>query len=119
MTMTTHRPANTRTHWMHVLAGGVLLAMCAGQAAGEDTELTQQPFQISLGGFTNQSEITIRADGQTGQGTSFDWGDTVGDVDGTSIRLDSYWSINDRHHIRFMYTENSNQRTKVLDRDIE
>ena len=117
--MTTHRPATTRHPLVRLLAGGAVLAMFAGHATADDTQLTQQPFQISLGGFTNASEITIRADGETGAGTSFDWGDTIGDVDGTSIRLDSYWRINDRHHIRFMYTENSNRRTKVLDREIE
>jgi hypothetical protein len=117
--MTIHRPATTRNRLMRFFAGSALLAMCAGQAAAENTELTQQPFQISLGGFTNSSEIKIRADGSTGEGTEFDWGDTIGDVDGTSVRLDSYWRINDRHHIRFMYTENSNKRHKDLDREIE
>jgi len=118
--MTTHRLATTRTPLMRLLAGGALLAMCAGQASAEDTELSQQQFQISLGSFTNESDITIRADGEIkGDGTEFDWGNTIGDVDGTTIRLDSYWRINDRHHIRFMYTENSNKRHKNLDRTIE
>lgn len=116
--MTTYRLV-MRTHLMRLVAGGAFLAMFAGHATAEDTELTQQPFQVSLGGFTNSSEITIRADGETGTGTTFDWGDTIGDVDGTSIRLDSYWRINDRHHLRLMYTENSHRRTKILDRDIE
>ncbi len=40
-------------------------------------------------------------------------------MDGTSFRLDSYWRINDRHHVRFMYTENSSNRHKVLEREIE
>jgi len=117
--MTTHRLATTQPHLMRLLAGGALLAMYAGHAAAEDTQLTQQPFQISLGGFTNSSEITIRADGETGNGTTFDWGDEFGDIDGTNVRLDSYWRINDRHHLRLMYTENSSRRTRVLDRDIE
>ena len=115
--MTTHRLATTRTHLMRLLAGGAFLAMCAGQAAAEDTELTQQPFQISLGTFTNESDITIRADGDTTSGTEFDWGDTFGDVDGTKFRLDGYWRINDRHHVRFMYTENSAVNDRTLDRD--
>src|SRR6186713_214290 len=119
MTMTTHRPATTRNPLKRILAGGALLALCGAQAAAEDTKLTQQPFQISLGTFTNSSEIKIRADVEGSQGTEFDWGDTLGDVDGTTFRLDSYWRINDRHHIRFMYTENSNKRTKNLDRVID
>jgi hypothetical protein len=119
MTMTIHRPASTRNHLTRLLAGSALLAMCAGQAAAEDTQLTQQPFQISLGSFTNETDLTIRVDGETTTGTEFDWGDTIGDIDGTSIRLDSYWRINDRHHVRFMYTENSNRRHKNLDREVE
>jgi hypothetical protein len=119
MTMTIHRPANTRNQLTRLFAGGAFLAMLAGHASAEDILLTQQPFQISLGGFTNSSEIKIRADGVVGDdGTEFDWGDTLGDIDGTNIRLDSYWRINDRHHVRLMYTENSNRRTKILDRDI-
>jgi hypothetical protein len=117
--MTTHRPASAQNLLVQLLAGSAFLAMFAGQASAEDTELSQQEFQISLGTFTNESDITIRADGQGGDGTEFNWGDTIGDVDGTTIRLDSYWRINDRHHIRFMYTENSNERHKTLDRDIE
>lgn len=117
--MKTHRLATTHTHLMRMLAGAILVTF-AGNAMAEDTQLTQQPFQISLGTFTNESDITIRADGEAGQsGTEFDWGNTLGDVDGTTFRLDSYWRINDRHHIRFMYTENSNRRHKNLDREIE
>ena len=99
--MTTHRLANARNPLVRLLAGGAFLALCAGQAAAEDTDLTQQPFQISLGTFTNSSEITIRADGETGNGTTIDWDNEFGDVDGTRGRLDAYWRINDRHHIRF------------------
>jgi hypothetical protein len=119
--MTTHRLAITRTHMMRLLAGGALLAICAGQALAEDTKLSQQPFQISLGSFTNESDITLRADGSVNnaEGTEINWGNTIGDVDGTTVRLDSYWRINDRHHVRLMYTENSNKRTRILDRDIE
>jgi len=117
--MTTHRLANARNPLVRLLAGGAFLALCAGQAAAEDTDLTQQPFQISLGTFTNESEITIRADGEGAEGTKFNWGDEFGDVDGTRGRLDAYWRINDRHHIRFLYTDNSNRRTKIIDRDIE
>jgi hypothetical protein len=119
MTMTIHRPARTRNQLMQVLAAGAVFAMWAGHAAAEDTQLTQQPFQISLGSFTNSSEIKIRADAENQEGTEFDWGDTLGDVDGTTFRLDSYWRINDRHHVRFMYTENSSKRTRNLDREIE
>ena len=117
--MTTQRPATKRTQLMQLLAGSTFLAMFAGQAVAEDTELSQQPFQISLGSFTNSSEIIIRADAENSEGTEFNWGDTIGDVDGTSFRLDSYWRINDRHHVRFMYTENSSNRHKDLDREIE
>jgi hypothetical protein len=119
--MTTQRLAITRNHLMRTLAGGALLALCAGQAVAADTDLTQQPFQISLGSFTNESDITLRADGSANNedGTEINWGNTIGDVDGTTVRLDSYWRINDRHHVRFMYTENSNKRQKTLDRTIE
>jgi hypothetical protein len=116
--MTTHLLANARNLTVRLLAGGALLALCAGQAAAEDTELSQQPFQIALGSFTNESDLTIRADGDTAQGTEIDWGDTFGDVDGTKLRLDGYWRINDRHHIRLMYTENSSVNRRDIEREI-
>lgn len=117
--MTTRPHAITRAPFAGLCFAGASLAMFAGTAAAEDTKLTQQPFQISLGTFTNESDVTIRADGESTTGTEFNWGDTFGDVDGTKFRLDGYWRINDRHHVRFMYTENSNKKTRTLDRDIE
>lgn len=117
--MTTHPQAITRAPLARLLTAGALLAMFAGTAGAEDTQLTQQKFQISLGTFTNESDITIRADGETNTGTKLDWGNTFGDVDGTTFRLDGYWRINDRHHLRFMYAENSNQKSRIIDRDIE
>ena len=69
--MTIHRPAIARKQLMRLFVGSALLAMGADQAAAEDTKLTQQPFQISLGSFTNSSEITIRADGENQEGTEF------------------------------------------------
>ena len=118
--MTTHRLANARNPFVRVLAGGALLAMCAGQAAAEDTELTQQPFQISLGSVSpmrrkSRSAPTVR----TRNGTEIRLGrhDSAMST-ARAFRLDGYWRINDRHHVRFMYTENSQQADKDLDRDI-
>jgi hypothetical protein len=117
--MTTHPQAITRAPLARLFTAGALLAMFAGIATAEDTQLSQQPFQISLGSFTNESDVTIRADGETTTGTKLDWGNTFGDVDGTKFRMDGYWRINDRHHIRFMYTENSSRKIRTIDRDIE
>jgi len=118
--MTTHPKTSTRAPLVRLITAGAPLALLAGTAAAADTELTQQTFQVSVGTFTNASKITIRADGETPKsGDSINWGDTFGDVDGTRFRLDSYWRINDRHHLRLMYTDNSSSRTKVLDRLIE
>jgi len=117
--MTTRPHATTRATFAGLFIAGASLALFGGTAAAEDTKLSQQPFQISLGSFTNESDVTVRADGETNDGTELDWGNTFGDVDGTKFRLDGYWRINDRHHIRFMYTENSSRKTRVIDQNIE
>jgi len=119
-TMTIHRLATKRTPLLPLIAGGALLALTAGTALADDVNLAQTPFQISLGTFTNSSSVKIRADGETANsGTEINWGDTFGDVEGTKFRLDGYWRINDRHHVRLMYTSNSSVKRRSTDRILE
>jgi hypothetical protein len=87
-------------------------------AAAEDFSLIEQKGQVSLGTFINNSALKIRLDGDLGQGTSVNWGDTFGDKDVTRFRLDGLYRFSDRHHLRLMYTDYRRQTTRSLDEDI-
>ena len=118
MIMKDFASGQVRSQLMSLFKAGALLAF-ALHASAEDAKLTQRPFQVALGMFTNSSDVTIRADGVSTGGTTIDWDSTFGDIEGTRARLDAYWRITDRHHVRFMYTDNSSRHQTVLDRDIE
>jgi len=118
MIMKDFASGQVRSQLMSLFKAGALLAF-ALHASAEDAKLTQRPFQVALGIFTNSSDVTIRADGVSTGGTTIDWDSTFGDIEGTRARLDAYWRITDRHHVRFMYTDNSSRHQTVLDRDIE
>jgi hypothetical protein len=99
--------------------GAALLWACMTAAYAEDS-LIQQRGQISLGMFTNDSEVKIRVDAEGDPGTVVDWGRTVGDNgDVSRFRLDGLWRINPRHHIRLMYTDYSSDESQTIDEDIE
>jgi long-subunit fatty acid transport protein len=87
-------------------------------ASAEDFNLIQQKGQVSLGTFLNNSALKIRVDGEAGQGSSIDWGNTFGDKDVTRFRLDGVYRFNERHHLRVLYTDYSRQATRTLDEDI-
>jgi len=95
----------------------LVAAACPAQA--EDVALADQKFQVSLGTFVNQSKLTIRADGETGEGTTIDWKNTFGDQEASRLRLDGYWRFKERHHLRAMYTDYSKSATRTLERDID
>ena len=75
---------------------------------------------MSLGVFVNGSDVNLRVDGDNGEiGTEIDWSSEFGNVDLSRFRLDGTWRINDRHHIRGMYTDYSRAEERTLQRDIE
>jgi opacity protein-like surface antigen len=95
----------------------VLAVVHAAQA--EDFNLIQETGQVSLGVFTNDSEIKIRVDAEGQEGTVIDWGRTVGDSgDVTRFRLDGLWRFNPRHHLRVMYTDYSSNESRTIEDDI-
>jgi hypothetical protein len=112
-----------RTLPSHRLLGSVFatvtLGLGAWSASAEDVALADQKFQVSLGTFLNQSKLTIRADGETSEGTTIEWGDTFGDQEASRLRLDGYWRFKERHHLRVMYTDYGKSSTRTLERDIE
>jgi hypothetical protein len=101
------------------VCGATLLCAGVPAAQAEDVNLIQERGQVSLGTFLNKSELKIRVDGDTSEGTVVDWGNTFGNKDVTRFRLDGLWRINPRHHVRFMYTDYSRSTSRVIDEQIE
>jgi hypothetical protein len=100
--------------------GAALMWAGAPAAQAEEFNLIQQKGQVSLGTFFNGNDIKISVDGEAGeQGTTVDWGNTFGRGEETRFRLDGLWRFNDRHHMRFMYTDFSLTNEKTASRDIE
>jgi hypothetical protein len=108
------------TKMVRILSVCGAIAMWAGipAAQAEDINLIKERGQVSLGTFLNNSDFKIRVDGETTTGDQVDWDNTFGDADVTRFRLDGLWRINDRHHIRFMYTDFSHTSTRTIDEEI-
>ena len=96
-----------------------LLLLAAGTSARAEDSLIEARGQVSLGSFLNNSELKIRVDGESSEGTRVDCDNTFGDEDVTRFRLDGLWRVNDRHHVRVLYTDYSSQQTETIDHEIE
>lgn len=88
-------------------------------AQAQEVNLIQERGQVSLGTFLNNSEMKIRVDGESETGSIVDWDNTFGDEDVTRFRLDGLWRINERHHLRLMYTDYSRTRIETIEEEIE
>ena len=102
---------------LRVCATSLMLA--AGSSARADDSLIEARGQVSLGSFLNNSELKIRVDGESSEGTRVDWGNTFGDDEETRFRLDGIWRVSDRHHVRVLYTDYSRNQTETIEQDIE
>jgi hypothetical protein len=99
-----------------VVAG---LAMAAPLQAEDSPNLLENPFRFSLGSFIMESDVRVRLDGDTGRGTPVDWGRTFGGGDATRFRIDGYWRFGERHRVRGMWFNNSWDRSRTLEDEIE
>ena len=96
-------------------ASGSALAQSGGYAEG----LLNNPWVFNLGGFIYQTSLDARLDGQSSQNPEVDFDETFGKADdSTRVRADVLWRITPTHRLRFMYFDNANSRTRVLDQDL-
>jgi len=101
------------------------LALVAGltvapAAMADDADLIAGKGYVSLGAFTNSSDLKIRVDGEAGEtGTEVNWNTKFGDDADTRLRLDGLYRFTPKHHLRMMYTDYSRSATRTLDQDIE
>ncbi len=108
------------TNAVRILCVCGAIAMWAGipAAQADDFNLIKQKGQVSLGAFTNNSEVDVQVDGDTSNGTPVDWDRTFGDKDVTRLRLDGIWRFNERHHLRMMYTDYSREVNETIEEEI-
>lgn len=98
------------------LAWGLAMAPTAG---ADDADLISGKGYASLGVFSNESDLTIRVDGEAGEiGTEIDWNEKFGGGSKSRFRLDGVYRFTEKHHLRMMYTDYSRSNKRTLDQDI-
>ncbi|MCU0969853.1 MAG: hypothetical protein MUF03_13745 [Rubrivivax sp.] len=97
-------------------------ALAAGPAAaqGNAQGLLDNSFVFNAGGFLLSTDVEATLNGQSTVNPQLDFNETFGlGDDATRARVDALWRITPRHHLRFMYFNNTETRTRVIDRDVE
>jgi len=106
-----------------LLLCGLLGAGVAGSAAAQSASgaegLLNDKWVFNLGMFVVSSSLKANLNGQSVDNPEIDFDDTFGNArDATRVRGDVLWRITPAHHLRFMYFDNTNTRTKVLQEDL-
>lgn len=104
------------------------LAVCAAagvgmagsvQAQSPAQALLDQSVVVNAGAFLVQTDLKASLNGQAVNNPEIDFDETFGKADtSTRVRADVRWRINPRHHLTFMYFDNRNSRTNVLNETI-
>jgi len=99
-----------------ILIGGAGLARAQLTPA---QSLIQDKFVFNLGGFIVGTDVTAHLNGSTSKNPDVDFDQTFGNgSDSTRIRADALWRITPNHHLRFLYFNNTSDRTRAIDRNI-
>lgn len=105
-----------------MLAG--LLVATAGTAQAQSGAPAQAmldaPWVFNLGVFVLSNTFKGSLDGTSGNNPEVDFDETFGrGNDATRFRADVMWRITPAHHLRFMYFDNTVNRSRVIDEDVE
>ena len=116
--------ANTSLNVSRAVACGVLFAGVGGAASAQSVSpaqsLLDSSFVGNLGGFILSTDTKARLNGASTSNPDVDFDQTFGKAsDSTRIRADVLWRITPTHHLRFMYFDNSIDRSRVIDRNVE
>jgi hypothetical protein len=99
-------------------------------ASGNDTFVTSDSaspadgplkdrFVVSLGTFLVSTDIKAELNGVSRSNSTVDFNQSLGTGgDHTRGRLDALWRITPTQHVRFLYFRNSDERTRIIDKDI-
>lgn len=101
------------------VVGAGLSATAQAQSASPAQALLDQSFVLNVGAFLVQTDLKANLNGQSASNPEIDFDETFGKADdSTRVRADARWRINPRHHLTLMYFDNSNRRTKKLDKTV-
>jgi hypothetical protein len=115
------------SHVTFSLASRVLAVLCAAiaggplcaQSAEPASDLLDDTWIVSVGAFVLGTHISGSLNGQAIDNPEIDFDETFGGAnDATRVRADVLWRITPAHHLRFMYFNNTVDRSRVLEEDI-
>ena len=103
-----------------LLAGALLGATSFAQAQLTPAQsLLQDKFVLNLGGFIVGTDVTAHLNGSSSTNPDIDFDQTFGKgSDATRVRGDALWRITPNHHLRFLYFNDTSDRSRAVDRDI-
>lgn len=107
-----------------LLSAAVLMASHSGSALAQASSgaegLLTDTWNVSLGAFAYGADVKARLNGAAAMNPEVDFDKTFGKAnDSTRVRADALWRISPAHHLRFMYFDNANTRTKSLGEDVK
>jgi hypothetical protein len=111
----------SRVHGRHatdrsILGLVLLLATGSAQAAGENADLLNDPFSLSLGTFIVGTDTKLQVNGDQ-IGDEIDLEQTFGQPDRNRFRADGYWRFADRHKLRFLWFDWRATRSRRIKED--
>ena len=109
------------------MAGFVLCAGAAGIVHAQSAPATSAAqgvldatFVFNLGGFLVNTDTKARLNGSSASNPEVDFDRTFGKAsDETRIRADALWRITPTHHLRFLYFDNTIDRSRVISENIK
>ena len=114
--------SNSGRLFARVVAGSLLGLLASTTTFAQSTNaqgLISNSFVLSAGAFIVGTDVRARLNGSSTTNPEIDFDDTFGTgSDSTRARADALWRFTPRHHLRFLYFNNSITRNKVLERDV-
>jgi hypothetical protein len=102
-----------------ILIALLLGLTAAGGAAAQKSSLIDDKFTLSVGGYLLQTDLQARLDGQSVRNPNVDFDEDLGiGKDASRYRIDGLWRITPKHHLRFMYFDNSSDTRRTISEDI-
>ena len=102
---------------------GLACAGTAGSAIAQSSSpaqaLLDNSWVVNLGAFVVNSDLKANLNGQSVTNPEVDFDETFGNAsDATRLRGDVLWRITPAHHLRYMYFNNTSNRSRVLGQDL-
>lgn len=111
---------NRRYSFPMALIGAMALAGSAAAQPSSAPSLIDSPLVVNLGTFVFTTDLKARLNGQSTSNPDVDFDKAFGLGDNANrVRADALWRITPRHHLRFLYFDNSRTNTRTLDQAIK